>query len=1111
MPCNTLSIFKKRAAIVRHSLAGAALPALLAFAFLQPTSPLCAQTATGEMTLTVTDPTGSIIPGAKVDISGTDTGAAVRSIVTNNKGLADIPLLQPGRYTTAVTAPGFKTFIRAGVTVSVGNIINLEISLQLGESTETVTVTGETPLVEDKSETIAQVMQAKELLDLPLNGRNYLQAANLAPGVVPENAGRDNTFSAFGNSGLQNAFLLDGTRNVNYSRGLDNHARDMVRPPLDALQEFTVQTSNFSAEFGASAGGVVNAITKSGTNTLHGSAYDFLRNSSLDAINYFATSMPLLVQNQYGGSLGGPIVRDHAWLFGAYEGLHTRSESSAVATVPTALERIGNFSQTVNATNGKQVLIYDPSTTNGTGTAATRIQFAGNIIPSAAINSIGQTLVNLYPLPNSGTNLYRRNVPSKQDNQNGVIRADLQISTKDSVFARYSRQRATSSTESTLPSPASNPGEKVVDSSGVGVGYTRILSSTLVNEARFGYTDVQSNGAGTNPRNEIIPGSLDLAVTTGTPTFTVAAFAGIGSEAIANSPLRKSSAVWDWSDNLSKSLGKHNLKTGGEFMLIRPSTFAASNGRSAFKYSGVFTQNPSKRGTTGSALADLLLGDADSLNTGTVAQSVERGWFVGGYVADQWTTTPNLTLNLGLRYEYTAPYIETQNRMGNFILDPGSPLYGQLIFSGDSRLPRGLTSSDPHDLAPRVGLAYRVPNVKDLTIRSSFGLFYGQDEGTPITDRLVNNPPFYGYGGQTISSDQLHPSSGFVLSSTASIARPAPIPASSFVLAPAATSTLVSWPTHMRTSYVEQWSLSVQKQLPYGVLFEATYVGNHGVHLLARSPGNQPTVLNSTTVNSRRPLAQYTIAPVTAIGYWNMSNYSGLATKFEKRYSKGISFLSSITYGHALDLQNQGQDLCDTCGADDHIQNAYNHSEGYGNSDGDIRFRYVLSGILELPFGQGKPYLNSGIPAAIVGGWAISPIYQYQTGNHFTPSLSFDSANGGNSTFPNRLCNGNIGGGSIARYFDTSCFVVPPSYTFGNAGRNILVGPPNNQLDVSLQRRFRIERLHSSVLNLRLEGFNVLNHPQFGDPNAMVGNHLYGEISSAGAAREVQVAARLSF
>jgi hypothetical protein len=450
--------------------------------------------------------------------------------------------------------------------------------------------------------------------------------------------------------------------------------------------------------------------------------------------------------------------------------------------------------------------------------------------------------------------------------------------------------------------------------------------------------------------------------------------------------------------------------------------------------------------------------------------------------------------------------------MGNFILDPGQ-LYGQLIFAGNSKLPPNLITTDKANFAPRVGLAYRIPKISNMTVRASYGIFYAQDEGTGVTNRLTSNPPFFGYGATTISSDQLNPATGFVLSSSAAITRPTPISPSSFVLLPSATATLVSWPDHFKTAYVQQWSLSVQKEFRGDVLAEINYVGNHGTHLIGQGQGNQPTVLNSTTVNSRRPLAAYTIAPVKTVGNWNESQYEGVSAKLEKRFAKGYSFLNAITYGHAFDIQNPALDLCDTCGVGDTIQNNYDLAANHASSDNDVRFRYVLTGIFNSPFGRGSSLTgNSRVIAAVAGGWALSPVYQFQTGLPFTAAMSFDAANAGTLTRPTQSCDPNQGGArTIHQWFNTGCFTNTAAYAFGNAGRNNIRAPGANLLHLSLQRNFPLPRFHEANLNMRLESFNILNHPQFGTPGNTVGNSLYGIISSASQQRTLQAAARITF
>ncbi|MBV9081568.1 MAG: TonB-dependent receptor [Acidobacteriaceae bacterium] len=1072
---------------------------------------LNAQTSTGEIDVTIQDPSGAVIPNATIAISGSETGNLVRTLVTNNAGLAEAPLLEPGNYDISMTAAGFEKLLRRGIVLRVGDVVNLRQTLTPGSIPQEVDVTGQTPLIEEKSATLGQVIEQREMIQFPLNGRNYLDLGRLAAGAVPSQGSRDQTFSAYGNTGLQNAFLLDGARNENYLRGLDNRARDMLRPPLDALSEFQVQTSNYSAEYGASAGAVVSAVTKGGTNQLHGSAYEFLRNDHLDASDFFAQPgvKPLLVQNQYGGSVGGPIVRDHAWIFGAYEGTHVRSESVAFATVPRPAMRQGNFGSTA---------IFDPLSTvpNPRGSGYVRTQFPGNVIPPQRFDQIAQQILNYYPLPNlSGVaNNYTSNVPQLQANHNMVVRGDTQITTKDSIFTRASVTRFSIDANNPLPPPAQDPVDRTINSEGVGFGYTRAFSPTFVNEFRFSWTRMTINQDETTPLNPIISGLLDPQIKHGTPNFNITGFATVGAQpgVVGNSPLIKSSGVWDLSDNLSKSIGKHLLKFGTDLQAIRPSTFSALNGRGSLGFTGVFSQDPQNRSKSGSPVADLILGDANSLMTGTVAQAVERGRYGGWYVQDQWAVTSSLTLNLGVRYELFFPFLETHNRMANFILDPSDPLFGHLILSGDPAKPRGLITLDKNNWAPRVGFAWRVPALKSTVIRSSYGIFYAQDQGNGVTSRMTNNPPFYGYGGVSITSDQLNPATGFVLSSGALAPRPAPINPSQFVLNPASTTTLVSWNERYTTPYVQEWNFTVEKQLPGNMAWETSYVGNIGIHLWGQIDGNQPVVNAPGSPTTRRPLARYTVAQIKSFSPWNRTTYEGLSSRVEKRFSHGTSFIASFTYGRALDLQNPALDACDSCGPGDTVQNAYNRNVQKGPSDNNVPLRFALGGIWDLPFGPGRAFVSDGWLSQVVGSWQLSGIYQVQSGLPFTVNLSFDNANAGTTSYPNRVCNGNLTNPTISRWFDTSCFVASPSYQFGNEGRNVLTGPGRNNLDLGLHRVFRLPLRESSTLEIRAEAFNIFNHPQFGLPGATIGNPGVGVISSTAVAnRELQLAARLAF
>jgi Carboxypeptidase regulatory-like domain len=1082
--------------VLRLSSLRALLPLVLSV-------PLLAQTSTGEIDITVLDASGAVVPNAKITVTGSLKGNQVRTLETNNEGMAAAPLLQPGQYDVAVTAMGFEGLVRREIVVHVGDVLNLRLALKTGNVTESVVVVGQTPMLEEKSVTLGQVMDHALMAKLPLNGQSYLDLGRLAAGAIPSQGSRDQTFSAYGNSGLQNAFLLDGARNENYLRGLDNRARDMLRPPIDALSEFQVQTSNYSAEFGASAGAVISAITRSGTNQWHGSAYDFLRNDRLDAANFFAQAgyKPLLVQNQYGGSIGAPVKKDRAWVFGAYEGTHQRSESVGIATLPTAAMRAGDFGSTA---------IYDPLS------GAVRTQFPSNVIPANRFDKIGEQLLNFYPLPNlAGTaNNFNRNVPQLQSVGNAVMRGDIQVSSKDSMFIRGSITRLTLHANSTLPEPAQESTDRTINSEGIGYGYTRSFSSTLVNEFRFSWARLTIDQDELAPLNEIVKGALDPRIQHGIPIFNITGYAAIGAQpgVVGNSPLTKSSGVWDISDNVSKSWRRHQFKFGADVQIIRPSTFSALNGRGAFGFTGVFSQDPQNRSRTGSPLADLMLGDANSLTTGTVAQAVERGRYAGWYFQDQWAVTPTLTLNLGLRYELFFPYVEPQNHMANMVVDPADPNFGKLVLAGLNGASRALVTLDRNNWAPRVGVAWRVPGVNGMVVRSSYGIFYAQDQGNGVTNRMTNNPPFYGFGGVSITSDQLNPATGYVLSSGALAPRPAAIDPAQFVLAPSSTTQLVSWSGRYTTPYVQEWNFSVQKQLPWQMVWETSYVGNKSTHLWGQTEGNQPLTNGPGSPTARRPLARYTAASIKAFSPWNRSTFEGMSSHLEKRFSSGVAVTASFTYGRAIDFQNPALDACDGCGIGNTVQNAYNREVQKGPSENNVPLRFTFGGMWQLPFGAHHALLNQGWTGKIIGSWELSAIYSAQSGLPFTTNLSFDNANAGTTSYPNRVCDGKLSNPSLSRWFDTSCFVAPASYVFGNEGRNVLTGPGRNNLDFGLHRTFHIPVRESMNLDVRAEAFNLFNHPQFGMPGSTIGNPGVGTITSTSVTnRLMQLGLRLSF
>ena len=1079
-------------------------------------STVLAQTSTGEMSITVFDPAGAVVPGATISIKGSDTGNIVRTLQANGEGLAVAPLLPPGTYDVAVSAAGFKRSEQTRISVNVGQTADLRVHLETGSTKQSITVSGQQALIEETSSTLSQVVASRQMLQVPLNGRSYLTVANLAPGAVPTVGGKDNSFNAYGQTGLQNAFLLDGARNVNYIRGTDNGQRDMIRPPLDALSEFTVQTSNYSAVYGASAGAVVNAITKSGTNNIHGSAYEFLQNDQANAADFFALAgvKPLEVQNQWGGSLGGPIKKDRAWIFGADEQVDNHTDVISLSTVPSLANRAGNFGATP---------IYNPFTTTRQGTGYVRSLFPNNTIPASDFSPITSQLLDGYPAPNvpGSQTLYSDSSPTISSSENSVVRGDVQITSKDSMFARYSVEWQSILADAALPLPTQTPVERTIKYYGVGYGYTHVLSATSINEARFAWTSIYMHGDATQARNPIIPGSLSPGIDSSIPQFGISGYATIGAQpsCCGNSPITKTAGVWDFSDNFSKMVGEHSLQMGGEMMLIRPSTAAALAGRGHFGFTGVFTQNPQHRSGTGSSVADFLLGTANTADVGTTARSVDRGWYAGGYLQDDWKVSSSLTLNLGARYDYISPYIETTNRMANFITTPGDPLFGSLILAGDPRKPRSLVTSSTLDFGPRVGFAYLVPGVKELVVRGAFGIFYAQDSGSGVNVRLDDNPPFFGYGAQSIISNQVNPSTGFEVIPGAFFTPLPPINPSEFKLNPSSTAALQSWSDHMTTPYVEEWNFTIEKQLPWRIAWDTSYVGSTGVHLWNVTQRNQPLTNGPGSPTTRRPLAAYTVASVNKTSPWGMSDYGGLSTKLEKYFESGVSFLAAFTYGREIDYQDNGGTSCVVAsgcgGGGDTVQNNYDLAAQRGPGDNDVQARFSLGGEWALPFGQGRAYLGTGWASAVAGGWALAAIYQDSTGVPFTPILSFDNANAGTTSRPNRVCNGNLSHSQAkpSHWFDTSCFVVPPQYQFGNSGRNVLYGPGVNTLDLGLHRDFSTSIASKPViLQIRLEAFNSLNHPQFQQPGSAVGTPSFGVVTATSLNnRMLQLAARISF
>lgn len=1069
-----------------------------------------AQTSTGQIAGTILDQTGAVIPGASVTVTNTETGEQVRELQSNEVGRFSAPLLRPGIYLVAAELEGFKQYVQEDIQLRVDETVTLRLILEPGTVTEQVTVEATAVQLEETTHSIGQVVGETTIQKLPLNGRNYLDLGNLTAGTVPNSRSRDKTYSAYGNRGYQNAYLLDGARNVNYLRGLDNRQRDAMRPSLEAVEEFKVNTSNFSAEYGASAGAVVNVVTKGGTNEYHGSAFWFLRNDNLDARDYFApptTVDPLYIQHQAGGAMGGPVVSNRVFWHAAFQRTHITEGTTLTGNVPSSDERAGRFGSRD---------VFDPFSTrpNPAGEGFVRDQFPDNVIPASSIDPVGRDVVSRYPtrvFERTTRNFVRApNNGIRTDNLTG--RGDVRVSDMDSMFGRYSFNRPDFQQNAVFETPAGNPVVREGDAYSIGYGYTRTFSPTVVNEFRFAWNRIGVDQDGLTPREEVIAGALHPDVTSGTPTFGLTGFTSIGvaPPGFGNLPLLKSSAVWNFSDNVSMVRGRHTTKFGFDYQMIRTKTSATLAGRGSFNFNGVFSQDPLNRPSTGSSVADVLLGLPNSIQTGTRATAREQQQNLYWYVQDDWQATSRLTLNLGVRYELTQPFIELDNRMANLIMDQGDPDFGELILAGDGRKPRSLLETDRNNIAPRFGFALRVSD--GIVIRGGYGVFFGQDEGTGVFRRMTNNPPFFGFGGIGLPSDQVNPSSTIALSSSLP-PRPDPIAPQDFVLDPRSTARLRSWKQRLDMPMIQQWNISIQKQLPGNMLWEVNYVGNNGRSLYASYEGNQP-MPGPGSQNDRRPLAQYTRARIIRTEPWATSDYHGVSSRLEKRFSGGLSFLMAYTFGRSLDTaSNLGN--CDGCGpSGDYggVQDSRDLDANRGPSNHNIPNRFVFSGVYSLPFGAGRAKLNDGALKHLLGGWDLSGIVTFSDGIPFTPALNFDNANTGTISRPDRIGHGTLSNPTTDRYFDIDAFVFPERYTYGNSGRNILYGPGTNMVNFALHRNFGLPMSEASRIEFRFEAFNFFNRPHFGLPGLSIGNRNAGVIGGTSAAnRQLQFGLKLIF
>jgi hypothetical protein len=1084
------------------------------------TLPVLAQTATAELSGNVTDSTGAVVANARITATNPSTGFS-REVRTNQSGAYVFTILQPGVYNLAAEAPGFRKTVQNNIELQVNQRADVDIQMQLGQLTETVEVTGAAPLLEAESSTLGTVVNSQLTAELPLNGRNFVQLATLSPGVNgtgysvsgtimsgtrPDDRRPGTEIFSNGNREGSNDFLFDG---------LDDNDRltlsIVYRPGVDAIKEFKVQTNLFSADQRGNSGAVVDVVTKSGTNDWHGSAFEFLRNSAMDARNYFnakGTPFPSFRYNQYGGSFGGPIEipklyngKNKTFFFVDYEGFRRTSQQLLVFSVPTAAMRQGNFS-------ALPVKIYDPTTNAPSGSSYTRTPFDGNMIPASRFDPVTMKMVNAYPLPQTSalTNNYTSNMSQQQSWDQGDIRVDQNFGSKDTFFARYSIQHTTTIVPPTYPpttiagishplslgDEASFAGTSFQPVQHAAAAYTHIFSPTLINDVRIGFNRYRDDYtlAGTTASEPLgvelgVANSNPNALQTGLPIFSPASYQGIGMS--RSLPIYRRENTFEELDNVTWTKSSHTIKFGVDVRRRQITEYQTNRGNGRFNFSTGFTAQPGVN--SGDSIASMLLGyptlyEQDYLLVWPGIRGIETGL----YFADDWRVSKKLTLNLGLRWEYYSPYSEVANRWANF-----NPTTAKLMIAGQNGVgsTAGL-SGDWKDFAPRLGFAYQA--LSHTVIRGGVGLFYNPNGNGGALLRFDRQLPFGPVLSISPGDQVLGPrvSNGFPATPTVNLA-----------VANNPSGNVIGVPGNFKQAYAEQYNLTIEHEVrPISTLFKFAYVGNLGRRLGTGWNPNQAVPGPGATL-LRRPL--YNLIPTIGdINYYTsdgLSNYQAFQFSAEKRLSLGLTGLIGYTWAHSID-----DVATDFGGGTGTPQDPRCRFCDRGNSAFDIRHRFTVSLTYQLP-----GFRAGGLKGTVLGGWQINGLLQTQTGLPFTPQLANTTVNTGTASRPDRIASGDLSSGqNIRHWFDQTAFTTPAQFVYGNAGRDILFGPGRTNLDASLFKDFRpVERM---TVQFRAESFNLFNHPQFGQPNATIGSGAVGTISSTvGNPRQMQVALRLMF
>jgi hypothetical protein len=1092
-----------------------------------------AQPASSEIAGEVRDGHGAVIASAK--IWGTETQTGLSSLTTTGAtGTYTLTNLRPGLYSLAIEADGFKRLVRHGVRLSTGERVRIDVALEVGEVSESISVTEDAPLLRTDAATLGHVVQNRAIVDLPLNGRSFVSLVALAPGVALPPG------SAFprvnGGRPRVNEYLFDGISVLQPEPG-----QVAFFPIIDAIQEFKVVTNSPAAEFGRFDGGVINLTTRSGTNEFHGSLFEFLRNEALNARNLFAPrtaadpNKPLFRRNQFGGVFGGPIVRGKTFFFTDYQGTRQNIGRVRISTVPTLLQREGIFSEPVA---GRIATIHDPLTTRTTTDGAViRDPFTSNSIPATRMDRVATQLLQRYPLPTStGTaNNYRRVANEPNDQDQFDVRLDHRFSGRNLVYGRYSYAADDVRPVTPLPEGSGNLTTGVAGPTNTLAqsfvsNYVHVVNAHVVNELRSGYTRRSVARAATSldapPAQSLgLPGlPANGAFQNTLPTFSIDGLQQLGSPASTATNFRTD--VTQLVDTVSFQKGRHAVKAGLDFRWERLDILQPPAPAGFFNFNALFTNLPGTAGT-GNSLASFLLGQVNTFSIDLQEKAIRPRAVIQEYfVQDDWRVSPRLTVNAGLRYTLNFPSTETENQgaVFNFATQ-------QLDYLGRDGFPRSARELHKGNFGPRLGVAYQP--MGRTVVRSAYALVWFQMAG--ISTSFINPQfPFVQSVGQR-TLDNIHPA--FILSSGPNVTPIRPTRDAGLGQG------VYGVDRGLGSGYAQHWNFAIQREITSNLVWEIAYTGSKITHV-----GMPDVNLNQLTVDQLKygaPLLERVTNPFfgqiprssslgdptitraqllkpfprfTAVDLYRNNagdtNFHGLQIKLEKRFSRGLSFMIGYTRGKLIDEASSVFNASIQAGAVENspVADAFNRKLERDVSNGDIPNIFTASWTYEIPFGRlGSPV--HGLAGRVFGGWKLAGLISVQSGLPLTISqaTNFNAFAGFGTQRPNRLADPTLPASqrSTAQWFNTASFQAAPQFTIGNSSRNPVRGPGYRNVDIALSKRTPL-REHI-VLEFRAEVFNLTNTPPFGAPNMVLGTPGFGAITSAGDPRVSQLALKLHF